>query len=807
MAGYGDLAGGLPPDLFDLGPPDPSSLQWPWDVSPAPAATPVTGTPELQPGIGIPAAALDAAIPPAPELGPPTADQAAAAAGTAPPPDLLPQPPAPVPPGPPPLPFGAGAAQPELPPIGPPPATVAQLPGITITQEPPAPPVFDAQHLPDEQTLANLPAEQYLKLRTDFEARQEQQLADERERAAAENQRRAQENADAMRKAFVVAQQRADEVDRDARALANERIDPERWWADRSTGQKIAGFAAAIVGGLVAARTGGPNVGLQAIQQSIDADIDAQKANLANRRGLLGQRQSAVAEMFARTGDIFRATEGARIASWEATIQHLQAEAQKVDPAGTTAFRYADLIRAGRAQQAASQEAIRREDLKTTFEAYKIAQRDRELAETERKNRAEEAAKAAKLAGAGVAGGGATNPNYTVPTGFFNPFTGDPVLGKRQIGGKGEDPKERNAVSAQIGTYGHVQDYWAKLAAIGDKIGYAKSLGESAWKARRGTLESEYDAAKEALTVYLTKELGDKLTQGQLEAQAHRIPDRASVFEARDPGQQIAAAQSDADRDFARDMTQVGIDPDPIIRAAQQRRVQVQPTPEADSNAAHAALAANPADKDAQRAAEAADQRLQAEVAKEQERKAAIDTVQALPATIEPLPVDEGRPAAEVARVKAANTAAQHYGALYSQFAKAAGDTSFRKGLKPGELAAAERANDRKLGDLALGVIAAQKQAEEQRIAARGEISRNATVEHAKRLGIDPDEALNRIKVGLPIDGSLPVPPPPPEPAIAIPPDLIFPNRSFLPGADPSLPRFDINPSAPLAPKKRKGKY
>lgn len=836
---YGDIG----PSLADAAPPGPAA-PWSWvpDHWHAPDG-------EIAPGIVPPSSAAPFATPAlappdaAPPGPPPPLDADLAGNPALPPPDVAAPPSAPIPVfgpqladapplpwapqtpqapalpnGPPLMPYGAVAGAPDaagrgpLPPgvAGPAPATVRDLPGVSITEEPPA--IYADQvaqryvghvlDIPDDEmrsraleSLASHDPDEAIRQSEAWQARNERDLEAKKYEASVRNFDQQKANWEARVRADQATQRKMDEVAADVQRIAATKPDPSGGVHGL---RAVGGVLQSIVGGLVQSRTGSArNAGLDALDATINSGIEAQKAQLATQMQGAVFRRNALAEEFERHGDLQRAAEVVRMAAYDQAIKGLEDEAQKYAWGGTTSMRILLSVGAAKQRRAQAFESLRKTTLDEHLKQEEQARKTAETASTIAKNAAEVLkyqAEAAKLGrGAGAGAGSATNPKYTVPTGWFNPFDGtQPIYGKRQIGGKGEDPKERNAVGAQIGTYAHVQDYWAKLRALGDQIGYAKSLGESAWKARRGTLESNYDAAKEALTVYLTKELGDKLTQGQLEAQAHRIPDRASVFEARDPGQQIAAAQQDADRDFGRDMNQVGIDPDPIIRAAQQRRERVQPTAEAEADAAHAALASDPEDKNAQREATEADQRLQAEVAKDQQRKIAIDTVRALPSYIDPLPFDEDRPAAEVATAKGANRDAEHYGALYSQFIKAAGDTSHRKGLKPGELAAAERANDRKLGDMALEVLAARKQATEQRNKASGIAQHNAFYERLARETGRPLEEL--LEHASPLDQVLydarhRAPPPPAAPR--------FPDHSYAPGAGPDEPGYSTNPFAP----------
>lgn len=408
------------------------------------------------------------------------------------------------------------------------------------------------------------------------------------------------------------------QTDAESTRIANTKIDQGRWWSSRSTGQKIAGYIAAIAGGLNSANTGGRNMGLEQINKAIDNDIDAQKTDLQTERAGIADRRSSLATAYAQSGDMLQAEETVRQAALKSVVNTMQTHLASLDPRGTQFIAGQQAVNQLRASMAQSMDAYTDKKAKQFDETYKLAQKDRELQETERKNQAEEAAKAAALAakggaGAGVGGADALAKGYTVATGFADPFTGDQIMGRRAIGGKGEDQSERKTVAAMLGTYPHVQDYWNKLAEVGAKIEYHQSFPETMWSKFKTTDAAEYDAAREALTVYLTKELGDKLTTGQLEAQQHRIPERDAILESRDPGKQIRDAQEDADRDFIRDTNLVGIDGATIVKHAQAMRAPAPiPSADADIEAAQAAVAnagTSKEKKDAQAALDAAKDR------------------------------------------------------------------------------------------------------------------------------------------------------------------------------------------------------
>lgn len=69
--------------------------------------------------------------------------------------------------------------------------------------------------------------------------------------------------------------------------VLNSKVDPGRFWATRTTGQKIGSGIAIILSGIGQGLAGGPNMALQVIDKIIDQDIDAQKANISKNQGLL----------------------------------------------------------------------------------------------------------------------------------------------------------------------------------------------------------------------------------------------------------------------------------------------------------------------------------------------------------------------------------------------------------------------------------------------------------------------------------------------------------------------------------------
>lgn len=70
--------------------------------------------------------------------------------------------------------------------------------------------------------------------------------------------------------------------------ILNGKIDPNRFWNTRTTGQKITAALGMILGGAGAGVTGQPNYAIQAIDKAIDRDLESQKLEMGKKETLLG---------------------------------------------------------------------------------------------------------------------------------------------------------------------------------------------------------------------------------------------------------------------------------------------------------------------------------------------------------------------------------------------------------------------------------------------------------------------------------------------------------------------------------------
>lgn len=103
---------------------------------------------------------------------------------------------------------------------------------------------------------------------------------------------------------------------------AEYKIDPDRRM--RSTEARLTAAIAVGLGQMSAALTGGPNLAAQIVRQSIDDDIEAQRAELAGKKSLAMAKRNELTEMRQRFGD----DEQARLALRSKKLAYAEQEAQ-----------------------------------------------------------------------------------------------------------------------------------------------------------------------------------------------------------------------------------------------------------------------------------------------------------------------------------------------------------------------------------------------------------------------------------------------------------------------------------------------
>lgn len=395
-------------------PLDPSLVA---DLYGVPAPTPAAPVPAPEPWSWVPDSWRAAPVEQAPaELAPPPIVPVS---------DELPGLPPPIPAGFPAAPIDGLAGAPVPPPnLGPPPmpepdaisgaapfapaARVADLPGLSITTDAPAPPrppgielaaddpfgqltdaqAFRAVEQTDPATLA--------RLEVDRERRRQIAASAALLKADEDNLEAIKQNIEARRIADEKTQAEMNQITADAMALSRRPLDRGRWFRDLGVGGKIAAAIGAIVGGLMS-KPGGPNYGVDFIAKHIDDDIADQKYDIENARQGLEQRRGAVAAEFARHGNLFQAAETVRQATYQAVIRKMEIDQQNFDPRGTSFIEYGKRIAEMRAKDAAAREAQRRVRFE---ENHKTAQYDLEVEKFEAQKQREAKAAEARASAA-----------------------------------------------------------------------------------------------------------------------------------------------------------------------------------------------------------------------------------------------------------------------------------------------------------------------------------------------------------------------------------------------------------------------
>lgn len=162
----------------------------------------------------------------------------------------------------------------------------------------------------------------------------------------------------------------------DAMALANTKIIRDR----RSAGQTLGDVFVAALGGLISARTGGPNVGLQMVMKGLDDDVQNQKDEIQQKQSILGLRRNFIADELARGKDLYQAQETYRLAMLEGFKQDALTEANKFDPLGTQAQRRYQMVGQIEAEQRKAVDAYNAHQLDMETKRYDLLNKQADLA-------------------------------------------------------------------------------------------------------------------------------------------------------------------------------------------------------------------------------------------------------------------------------------------------------------------------------------------------------------------------------------------------------------------------------------------
>lgn len=146
---------------------------------------------------------------------------------------------------------------------------------------------------------------------------------------------------------------RADDFDKQAKALSAEKLDPGRFWATKSAPQKIATFVSIALGGFLAGARGGENMAMKQVNEEIERDIKAQETSFHIKRAGLDASQTAYGQAVQR----YNSTDAARSFARAAALDSVAAEIQRqqAQNKGVESQNRADAALAELAQQRAQQ--------------------------------------------------------------------------------------------------------------------------------------------------------------------------------------------------------------------------------------------------------------------------------------------------------------------------------------------------------------------------------------------------------------------------------------------------------------------
>lgn len=219
------------------------------------------------------------------------------------------------------------------------------------------------------------------------------------EMVAAEGRRQeaevARQNAEKEERNYQILFDAQREADALHKQILETSIDRGRFMKSRTVPQSIAAYLSVIVGGLVQARKGGPNIGLEMLDKEIDRDIAEQESNLANKR-------NALTDLRASGMSRFQAQQAYRAAWYARAKEELLTKMQDFDPQGSTAINGAKQALEFDARVAQAAELARRDKLK---EVVAVRKADDEHREAMDKHLAEQK-KLGTLMGGGGAGVG-----------------------------------------------------------------------------------------------------------------------------------------------------------------------------------------------------------------------------------------------------------------------------------------------------------------------------------------------------------------------------------------------------------------
>lgn len=157
------------------------------------------------------------------------------------------------------------------------------------------------------------------------------------DRTVADNEKRLRDQAVVQAERDRQLAQKAQDLEASTTELAQQKIDPMHYWADKSTGDKVMAGIGLFLGAIGAGQTDGVNMAAKSIQQSIDKDIEIQKANYEIKKDSVTAKSGLYSKMADRFKDTRAAEDATRIAYLDNAKMNIEAIAARHGSAETKA--------------------------------------------------------------------------------------------------------------------------------------------------------------------------------------------------------------------------------------------------------------------------------------------------------------------------------------------------------------------------------------------------------------------------------------------------------------------------------------
>lgn len=115
----------------------------------------------------------------------------------------------------------------------------------------------------------------------------------------------------------VEAEKLQADIDSDIKAIGDQKIDPDRFWSSRTTGQKILAGLSLALSGFAQGYSGAPNTALTILNKAMNDDILAQKSEFQSKREALAGKRTAYAQLMGKYNNEIAAVAGAKAAALE----------------------------------------------------------------------------------------------------------------------------------------------------------------------------------------------------------------------------------------------------------------------------------------------------------------------------------------------------------------------------------------------------------------------------------------------------------------------------------------------------------